>query len=980
MSAAASKALPSSKFPLGSEWRRWDLHIHTPESVLENGFGKDWDAYIDGLEKATIAHGIAAIGITDYFTIEGYKKVLEYRQKGRLKSVQLLVPNLEFRITPQTGKGKAINIHLLVSPEDPDHVGEIERAMRRLEFSYNKERYGCFRDDLIKLGRAYDSKQTDEFGAYKRGIEIFKPDFSEFEKWYGESSWLQNNSLVAISNGADGASGLSKDSGFAGIREELYRFSHIVFSSREEDRKYFLGQGTDDEAVVLQKAGSLKPCVCGSDAHSIERFFESDQKRYCWIKADPTFEGLRQILHEPAERIWIGATPPRPIDESRVIGSLSFGNGTDWFENRTVEINPGLVAIIGEKGSGKTAIVDLIAYATAAWDGTNSSTSFISKADEFIRDLSVEISWRHGEKTSAHLGNEPPTEPVAVRYLSQDFVERLCSADTSAGELVKAIEEVVFSYLDDWERLDASDFTELRRLQTEHLDKRRTTIREMLTGLNRDIERLRGEKASRAEKIAVIAELKQSIKALDEQLPGSATGVDQKVSDDLQKARTALQQKQDELAKVSRALTRISSLPAAIEDYRGEIKSGFVELVKTAGAVGISSEALAKLEPALSRDFDKLVLTRRAELEISSQALRGDPAKIDPDGTTVADIEAQVGALEKKLATDDQLRNRMIALQTRRSKAETDLKRLEREVDRIEKEVEVELNSKLAERWKQYLLYFDTLAEERTTLEGLYEPVTKALGSDPKGAKVGFELHAKQGADHNDWLERGRALFDQRNSNLIFKQKDIRSRMDRLARAWSAGEKAAIRKELESFETDLIGGSGNVADELNSHASTSDVEDWLFSPEHVTVEYGLRYEGTDLSALSPGQRGIILLVLYLELGGNDTRPLIIDQPEGNLDNASIYESLVPYLRRARAKRQIILVTHNPNLVVGTDVDQVIVATAKKDGAAEHPRITYRSGGLEDAAGPDSIRELVCQLLEGGREAFKLRESKYAIRN
>lgn len=63
MSTSSTKQFATSRFPLGSEWRRWDLHIHTPESVLENGFGKDWDGYVDGLEKAATAHGIAAIGI-----------------------------------------------------------------------------------------------------------------------------------------------------------------------------------------------------------------------------------------------------------------------------------------------------------------------------------------------------------------------------------------------------------------------------------------------------------------------------------------------------------------------------------------------------------------------------------------------------------------------------------------------------------------------------------------------------------------------------------------------------------------------------------------------------------------------------------------------------------------------------------------------------------------------------------------------------
>ncbi len=111
---------------------------------------------------------------------------------------------------------------------------------------------------------------------------------------------------------------------------------------------------------------------------------------------------------------------------------------------------------------------------------------------------------------------------------------------------------------------------------------------------------------------------------------------------------------------------------------------------------------------------------------------------------------------------------------------------------------------------------------------------------------------------------------------------------------------------------------------------------------------------------------------------HDRRPLIIDQPEGNLDSASIYSSLVPYLRRAKKDRQIILVTHNPNLVIAADADQVIVASARKLAGEPHPVITYKAGSLEDCEGDASIRESACRLLEGGREAFRTREDRYSI--
>ena len=110
---------------------------------------------------------------------------------------------------------------------------------------------------------------------------------------------------------------------------------------------------------------------------------------------------------------------------------------------------------------------------------------------------------------------------------------------------------------------------------------------------------------------------------------------------------------------------------------------------------------------------------------------------------------------------------------------------------------------------------------------------------------------------------------------------------------------------------------------------------------------GVQYEGVDIEQLSPGTRGIVLLLLYLAIDRDDDRPLIIDQPEENLDPKSIFDELVERFRRAKLRRQIIIVTHNANLVVNADADQVIIATCGPHRPGELPEISYESGGLEN---------------------------------
>ena len=139
------------------------------------------------------------------------------------------------------------------------------------------------------------------------------------------------------------------------------------------------------------------------------------------------------------------------------------------------------------------------------------------------------------------------------------------------------------------------------------------------------------------------------------------------------------------------------------------------------------------------------------------------------------------------------------------------------------------------------------------------------------------------------------------------------------------------------------------------------VSAWLFSTDHIEITYGLQYEGIDIQQLSPGTLGIVLLLIYLSIDQEDVRPLILDQPEENLDPKSIYDDLVERFREAKTRRQIIIVTHNANLVVNTDADQVIVASRGEQRQGQLPILTYHSGGLEN---PD-IRKSVCEILEGG---------------
>lgn len=150
---------------------------------------------------------------------------------------------------------------------------------------------------------------------------------------------------------------------------------------------------------------------------------------------------------------------------------------------------------------------------------------------------------------------------------------------------------------------------------------------------------------------------------------------------------------------------------------------------------------------------------------------------------------------------------------------------------------------------------------------------------------------------------------------------------------------------------------------------------WLYGTNHIEIRYSIDYEGVDIRKLSPGTRGIVLLLLYLALDEGDDRPLLIDQPEENLDPQSIFDELVELFIDAKSKRQVIVITHNANLVVNTDADQVIVAVAGPHTPGKLPPIRYLAGGLESA----ETRKHVCNILEGGERAFTERARRLRVR-
>jgi hypothetical protein len=147
------------------KWHRWDPHLHAPGTILNDQYsGADGSAqFLDRIEASDPP--IRALGITDYYSVDVYEMVRAKKGEDRLADVDLIFPNVEMRHGIGTGKGSPINVHLLVSPDDPEHVEHIRRFLRAFTFDAYGESFRCDRGDLIRLGRAHDTILHDDGAA-----------------------------------------------------------------------------------------------------------------------------------------------------------------------------------------------------------------------------------------------------------------------------------------------------------------------------------------------------------------------------------------------------------------------------------------------------------------------------------------------------------------------------------------------------------------------------------------------------------------------------------------------------------------------------------------------------------------------------------------------------------------------------------------------------------------------------------------------
>lgn len=1037
----------TTTWPRGSEWRIWDLHLHAPGTKLNDQFttadGSDvWDEYCRKLHDSDVQ----AFGISDYFSADGYFSAREKYRELYPDSTKVFFPNIELRTNDVVNREQEeVNIHLLFNPFRPDHAEKIRSFLNTLKT--NKT------DGARRHVKASELKHENDYAAATTTRVFIQEALADT---YGKGADLLDCVLIVTAANNDGIRAERGKKRKLLITDELDKLSDAFFGNAG-NVDYFLKTDRAEDKRELTKP---KPVLSGCDAHSLSDLDEklgqvvSDATEGIvheptWIKADLTYEGLKQIIFEPRNRVFIGAEPEieRRVRENRTryIESLHIscvdGYRPDqhgaWFCEETIVLGKELVAIIGNKGSGKSAVTDIIGLLANSHNQLSRSPSgqrseelfsFLNK-EKFLKGGCAKhfqgtLNWYEGEPDRKLLDAQVVVHlPEKVEYLPQKYLERIC-ANIADDEFRATLNEVIFRYVKPQDRHGKASLDELIQYRTQQAKDDIARKKQELHQANAAVvsfekkltEDYRTELEEKIRRKKEDLEAHAKTKPLEKQNPEADLGTASVESVQVEQLTQRIEALTEQMERLEAEQIEVSASAEDLRQVRQSIERAVQELTAlevkhkavlaaaglTFGQIIALKADYTALDTAITQKGDRL---RQIEALLVSAddiaALGGEDAtsvQARADATAASlvcqrsAIEVQKAEIVERLgkpAREYQQYLDELKLWTDREKellgddqnpGPEALSGLEKELERINTVYPESLRTARAERER---ISKDVFQKKRG-LTQFYNAVKQSI--DGEIAKCRAHL-----GEYNIAIEAGLrfgpSFFDeflrfihQGAVGSFHGQDDGRAMVRRFTETvddWEDESQvfAALNRIVEALHIDRRDGffdpcpARDVFKQMKGQKTPQDLYDYLFGFDYLEPKYDLKVDGKDLSELSPGERGGLLLIFYLMLDRQDI-PLVIDQPEDNLDNKSVYEILVTFIKQAKKRRQIILVTHNPNLAVVADAEQIIhVSIDKKDGKHD---FDFFSGSIEEPR----INQAVVDILEGTLPAFDNRRLKY----
>ncbi len=830
----------------GSSWHKWDLHVHTPYTHLNKKYECSEEDFIQKLCDSKID----CIGLTNYFNFK--EKEFELKEKiekrGEKRGIKVFY-NLEVRLSDKNNKGECLDFHIIFS--DKVSSDGIKKFLSNMEAEVNV--------GGTTISKKLDDLKKDDFKNavvnFDKLLECLKdPTLNLKDKYLLGFLSRGHGSIECESLGK----GSRNETGYPKVINE----SHFLIHSSdkqdtlEKDREFWL------------KAGYNKPLLQSSDSHEEE----SIGQKYTWIKAEKTFEGLKQIIYEPETRVSINKEKPQdPLHKIDCV-ELDFDGGVKITDEKgdtlfrfcyagfkeQLFFSPYFTCVIGGRGSGKSTLLQLIASAI--------------KNKSFVKGL------KH-ETIQKYLTIQPDIDIVdSVEYLAQNEVEEFATnvskftgaifnrIDSKLGGKLKGLEKQITKGIEKFDEQIAywQKKTQLKEQQKEnekirkkyqsivdaYADKDYLDKRNKLQKKHKELIDL---KQSKERFLTFVKELKRVVNFESKENMEEKNSYD-KVYNNL---KQNICKELEEIDK-NRQNGCFNSDDEKIRTLESEHQTLLQEIEEFLKEKGVSNENIGDVRSA----NDHL-----ANIKMSINDLGREIEEIDNKikGFSYGDIDENIEEFKKQI--NEELEKIDSAFE---------------EISKNHKEVKpITIKYRLNE----------------DIFEGVFEDfdklVDKGFNLKIKESLKKIELKDIEGMQHAEFIEELDRTIENKRTAFYEAMKDI-----------FGGDRGEIHFQIYRLL-------------ILKHLKN--VEKYKIFEVH--------YDKRALNETSFGQKCTAVLVVLLSLGNN---PIIIDEPEAHLDSALIANYLVALIKRQKQKRQIIFATHNANFVLNADAELIIQLKNEND--------------------------------------------------
>ncbi|MFA5634038.1 MAG: hypothetical protein WCY00_02460 [Candidatus Dojkabacteria bacterium] len=919
-----------TKINRGSEWRKWDLHVHTPYSHTSKYPGKNddekWENFIKGLEG--LPTDIKVVGINDYLFLEGYKKVTEYKKDGRLENIDLILPVIEFRLKEFVGHEELskINYHIIFAEQSILDIDTIEaqflscfRSVCNLDEknASNVTLAGVVtRDSIVDLGQAiYDAtpkEKRESDDPFEIGFNNISYSLEKLEECLGEkkepNTYLKGKYIKVI--GRSEWEDL-RWTGSPAIKKDIINSVHLVFSASPD-----VEQANKNINSLKEQSVNSRLLHC-SDAHTIKQVeqegvsvfaysdTESKELGHCfsWIKGDPSFETLRQVTVDYENRVLIQERNPSENKNSSPELFIDYVEYKQNGETQKIYLNKDINAVIGKRGAGKSVLLKHIAFDVLG-EQTSPVVKEISKLGNF------KIHWCDGSSDNKFVEYIPQNYLSAITYEDgekYDDRDKMLKTRLFNNELFKNADTRKTETVDSIESKISSNIKEILSNHQQIVD---TKIQLKPLG---EIEDRESAIATRQEEIKKLGKINITDEDIQNQTIYSS-----------------------EIESLNRGIKLLEQDIQIIANINMDSEVSFIT-VHDEAFLGLSQVTLEQVEKQIEK--------------LSIQEIKAYLKKLLEDL-----VKKKKTKEEEKSVREDSLKPINEKLQQNKTieKVLEEINKLDNEKKEIEK-----LNDFVRESIEKEESLITEVVDRYLSFKGKIEAIVQTLKDEfTNFLFITFDFIVSYHVD----------IYEEEFFNVY-----IDGRSGERFKKFINEKRDFKKDELNKIIKDIVADADTAKLKITGGDKESALVALLSCRYDIDFTKSVKYKNgeelVDFENMTGGHKALALLELILNLSKSGY-PIIIDQPENDIDISGISNDLKKLILNQKEKRQVIIATHSPNLLLLTDSENIVVAE-NEDNA-----INYHNGGIEDIC----IQEDIVNILEGGGDALTKRMLKLNVKS